>query len=254
MVGDRSSCVDERQANAYEFPYHYIPNSRGFPWFSRRWSFSASYIAAVLLAEEWLVSLPKVEHHCHMDFGCGDGGFIHALKTRGVIEGVKFFGVDFDDHAIGWAKMFHDQPEDFSCGCISDLQEENYHSGSLIEVFEHIPPDEGTTFVANMAKSLKKDAFVFVTVPSTEIRVSAKHYRHFNFNSLSACFESHFRVEEVFGFKKEGLASKPLRHLLDNRFVKAEMNWSSKYLISCYERKYAELKGCGRIGMIISKR
>ena len=72
MVGDRSSCVDERQANAYEFPYHYIPNSRGFPWFSRRWSFSASYIAAVLLAEEWLVSLPKVEHHCHMDFGCGD--------------------------------------------------------------------------------------------------------------------------------------------------------------------------------------
>ena len=156
MVGDRSSCVDERQANAYEFPYHYIPNSRGFPWFSRRWSFSASYIAAVLLAEEWLVSLPKVEHHCHMDFGCGDGGFIHALKTRGVIEGVKFFGVDFDDHAIGWAKMFHDQPEDFSCGCISDLQEENYHSGSLIEVFEHIPPDEGTTFVANMAKSSKK--------------------------------------------------------------------------------------------------
>ena len=254
MVGERSNCIDERQAKAYEFPYHYIPNSLGFPWFSRRWSWSASYIAAVLLAEKWLVSLPLAEHHCHMDFGCGDGGFIHALKTRGVIKGVKFLGVDFDDHAIAWAKIFHDRPDNFSCRCISALQEESYDSGSLIEVFEHIPPDECSTFVANMAKSLKKDAFVFVTVPSTQKKLSAKHYRHFDFNTLATCFERHFRVEDLFGFEKEGLASKPLAHLLDNRFLKAETNWSSKYLISCYERKHAKLKGCGRIGMIISKR
>lgn len=212
------------------------------------------YTAAVFLAEKWLAALPQDGHHRHMDFGCGDGGFIYALKTRGMIKGVRFFGVDLDKKAIGWAKNFHDQPDDFCCRCISDLKEESYDSGSLIEVFEHIPPDEGTTFVVNMAKCLKKDAFVFVTVPSTEIKVTPKHYRHFNFNTLKTCFDTCFRIEEIFGFEKEGLVSKPLRYLLENRFWRAETNQTSKYMISCYERKHTKLKGCGRIGMVISKR
>jgi predicted SAM-dependent methyltransferase len=79
----------------------------------------------------------------------------------------------------------------FNAMDLVNLEAESYDGGTLIEVFEHIPPAECQQFASLLARSLKRSAPLVVTVPSTEKPVTAKHYRHFNFSSLKQCFDGH---------------------------------------------------------------
>lgn len=253
--GDRNNQIDGIQSEQYKFPYHYIPSRNSFPMFSKNWRFAPSYLAALKLVEDWLVELISPnEIHWHMDYGCGDGGFVNALREVDNLAGVQFNGVDFDSRAIAWARVFSKEDEVFQCLDVCDLPAETFDSGSLIEVFEHIPPSEGAHFVAGLAKSLKKGAELFVTVPSSQKPVEEKHYRHFDFALLEECFASDFDVIDKFGFERQTLLSKLLSKILMNRYIVVETPVTSRYLTSEFERKSNILKGCGRIGMVLRKR
>ncbi|MBX2830093.1 MAG: class I SAM-dependent methyltransferase [Rhodospirillales bacterium] len=252
---ERNHSIDGVQAGQYIFPYHYIPSNDGFPMFSRYWKFAPSYLAAVRMVEKWLRQL-SVENpsHKHMDYGCGDGGFVHALRNYRTLENIYFTGVDFDERAIRWAEAFTEDERVFSCTNVHDLPPEEYDSGTLIEVFEHIPSLEGEQFLNGVAKSLKTGALLFVTVPSTEKPVEKKHYRHFDFETLEACFSKNFETVEKFGFEKNTLLSRILAKALMNRYVFIETAITSRYLTNQMERKFSCLAGCGRIGLILRKR
>lgn len=250
----RSSSVDLIQSTQYKFPYHYLPTPDGFPYFGKHWGFSASYISALRLAKDWLDSLPIGAQHRHIDFGCGDGGFINALAPLLGVSAIRLEGVDYDEKAIRWAKLFAPNPDNFRVDDIANLPAETYDTGTLIEVLEHIPPAESGQFIRHMARSLKDSALLFVTVPSTEKPVERKHYRHFDFATLRECFRGDFEVVEHFGFEKRGVAQKVFTRLTMNGFIHAETRYTSQYLIHRLSTKHRALGGCGRIGMVLRKK
>lgn len=246
--------VDSIQSTQYKFPYHYLPGPKRFPYFTKRWKFAPSYIAAIKLAEDWLLSLKAEGKHRHIDYGCGDGGFVNALLNLREWRNIAFEGVDYDENAIRWAKIFSTSPQSFNVIDLADLPAETYDSGTLIEVFEHIPPGEGERFIANLAKSLKKSALLFVTVPSSEKPVPEKHYRHFDFQQLADCFRNDFEIVEQFGFEKPDFLTRVFTGLFTNKSIYIETKPTSKHIIKSLKRKHRSLKGCGRIGLILKKR
>lgn len=245
--------VDDLQSAGYAFPYHYLPSLSDFPNFSKRWAFSPSYLGALRLVINWLCTLERAQGHKHMDFGCGDGGFIHALSNVQDFNAIQFNGIDFDEKAIHWAKAFSQNPQQFQCGDIANLPAETFDSGTLIEVLEHVPPDQVPSFVSATAQALKKGACLFVTVPSTEKPVEAKHYRHFDFETLEACFRDHFKVEHIFGFEKTTFFQKILTKLTFNRFWHFETRLANSYLISTFAKPHPSIQNCGRIALLLRR-
>lgn len=254
MLEKRNSEIDKVQSEQYSFPYHYLPSVKGFPNFSKRWGFSASYIAAINLFADWFKNNKTAEPmHLHMDFGCGDGGFLYHVNQLGLFNEIDFMGIDSDKNAINWAKQFS-QPERFICGDVADLPASKYDSGSLIEVYEHIPPSECPTFLKNIACSLKKGSPLFVTVPSIQKKVSAKHYRHFDFDTLLREFDEHFVTEEIFGFERKNTLTKIFNRLSSCRWWVIETKFTNRLLVNTLKSKHSKIDGCGRIGLIARKR
>lgn len=261
MIGDtaRNPLIDNVQSDEYSFPYHYIPSPSGYLKFSKSWGYSASYIAAINLTKRWLYSLlvtNKVMRHRHMDFGCGDGGFLYVLSKDERLKDIDFDGVDIDERALKWGALFSSMiPNiDLRCGNLRDIEAGTYDSGTLIEVFEHIPIDEAPDFVRGIAKSLKRDSTLFVTVPSTEVPVSDKHYRHFDFDSVQRCFSDQFIVASCFGFEKSSLLSRTLKSVMMQRRIYIETSVTSNYFIREYERTFPEINGCGRIALLLKRK
>ena len=254
MINKRKTQIDKKQAKQYSFPYHYLPNANGFPNFCKDWGFSASYIAAIQLFQKWLeVESKGVASHQHIDYGCGDGGFIYHIKSLKKFDSVEFFGIDFDEKAIKWASLFSES-DNFSNDDIGSLSSSKFDSGSLIEVYEHIPPNECKRFISCVAKSLRSGAPLFVTVPSTQKPLPAKHYRHFDFESLVGEFGEHFVVDEIYAFERKSFISKVINRLLKTKWWYLEIKFTNQYLINSYSAKHSNIKGCGRIGMVVRKK
>ena len=254
MITKRNSEIDKVQSEQYSFPYHYIPSVNGFPNFSKWWGFSASYIAAINLFADWLKDAKSKEPiNLHMDFGCGDGGFLYHVKQLEHFNDIDFIGIDLDNNAINWAKQFL-QSESITCGDVADLPSSKYDSGSLIEVYEHIPPNECPNFLKNIANSLKKNAPLFVTVPSTQKYVQAKHYRHFDFDILLREFDEYFTVEEIFGFERKNTIVKIINRLFYFRWWIIETKITNRLLVNILQSKHSKIDGCGRIGLIVRKK
>lgn len=253
--GRRNASKDFLQAEQYQFPYHYLPRISGFPQFSRNWSYSGSYLAALRIFCDWLVPFSQRMGglSSHLDIGCGDGGFLNgALQNKGLRE-VKFTGIDFDARAIQWATSFSVGKVDFIHGDIARLPAAYFDSASLVEVYEHIPPAECASFLEEVAGRLKTGAELFVTVPSIVKPVSAKHYRHFDFETLEFEFRKNFMVKEVFGFERKSFLTKLLHRLFVSNRWYFEAAWTNELVVRTLQQKYSELKGCGRVGLIATK-
>lgn len=246
--------IDKIQSSEYSFPYHYLPSVNIFPNFSKSWGFAASYIAAINLFLEFLNTIKIKDNHKHMDFGCGDGGFVNAVSLLKEFELINFYGIDFDKDAIRWASIFSKQEGNFLAGDVANLPSSEYDSGSLVEVYEHIPPDKCENFLSSIANSLKKGAPLFVTVPSIEKRLLSKHYRHFNFEVLSEEFSKYFDIVNVYGFEKKTLLSILISNLSRTSWWYFESKITNKFLINNFSKKFSSLKGCGRIVLIVLKK
>jgi SAM-dependent methyltransferase len=151
----RSASVDAIQAQQYAFPYHFIPNPSGHPRFSKIWRFSASYIAALNISRTWLGGCSDLSSDWnHIDIGCGDGAYIYHLSHYPDFSDLSFTGVDFDERAISWARIFNGDRAQFESVDLAEITKESFQSATLIEVIEHIPPHELPKFVESCARVL----------------------------------------------------------------------------------------------------
>lgn len=249
--------IDQLQSDEYKFPYHYLPDARGFPAFSKRWGYAPSYIAALRLVADWLTrkTFPETGTQRHMDYGCGDGGFIEALKSMYAgSASLQFHGIDKDVRAIKWARQFATEDSVFIAGDVADLPFSHYHSGTLIEVLEHIPPELVPHFVEQIARSMAPSAELFVTVPSKQMAVTAKHYQHFDYAGLNSIFSDSFETLSIFSFERRNLLSKVIKKLVTNRVFYFESRLSNEILINTYAKQFSREVGCGRIGLVLRRR
>ncbi|MEO0697599.1 MAG: class I SAM-dependent methyltransferase [Pseudomonadota bacterium] len=247
------------QAEQYVFPYHYLPVfEENTTRLTRQWNWAPNYIAALRLTADWLrrLRISPDRDWKHIDIGCGDGALIfHLSQMFKKNRKMSWVGIDYDDRAIEWARIFNGENTEFVAGDIRrDYPAGSCDSASLIEVAEHIPPQHLSAFIDAIHRVLKPGAQLFVTVPHSNRPVQKKHFQHFDFAHLETCFSSHFEVVEISGFAKHTRLSKLVQRIIMNRRYVFTLEPLSNRVINQLQRTYDETENVGRIVAVFRKR
>jgi 2-polyprenyl-3-methyl-5-hydroxy-6-metoxy-1,4-benzoquinol methylase len=199
------------QEDEYAYPCHYLDL---IPQLECSLSFPKSY-------RRWVRELigPFTGQRV-LDAGCGDGRFCYEIRN----ENLVVTGVDYSERAIGYARAFSPNVS-FRVGGLADFRpEEKFDVVVMLEVLEHIKLDEVSQVVQNLHACLVDNGRLIVTVPSTRIPLSAKHYQHFSPESLEKALSPYFDVLEVHGHLRMGFRRWLVRRMLNRGvFIKGSL-------------------------------
>jgi 2-polyprenyl-3-methyl-5-hydroxy-6-metoxy-1,4-benzoquinol methylase len=174
----------KKSLNKYRLPYHWMRDDLHRD--------SVLYFGYLFLMINELPSPPANV----LDAGCGDGRVASEMvKRRYAVT-----GLDFLETSIQYAKAMVPEATFFSGDLRKDLtvhyqlQPAQFDAVTLLEVYEHIPPDDCPTVLANLHTVLRPGGRIIISVPSNLLPPSDLHYRHFS--------QDEFRREiEAAGFK-----------------------------------------------------
>src|SRR3712207_52547 len=237
------------QEAEYEFPYHYIPSFEGGN-FSQvrklRWGYEyLSYLRFVL------ARLERAEFETLLDVGCGEGRFLREVSKR--FAGKRLLGVDFSARAVEYARLLNPGlrfvREDIADG---SAPSESFDVVTLIETLEHVPPVELREFVAGLRRRVNEGGMLVVSVPSKNIKMSAKHYQHFDLDSLTKALAPRFKVEEHYYLNRISKWDRLLSALLTNRYFILNERRLLNALFRRYERSLLDARAsdCKRICVV----
>jgi SAM-dependent methyltransferase len=198
------------QDSLYEFPYHYLPSLEEGAVFRlhRSLAWGLDYMTYMSFVVELLrQSAP----YSICDIGCGDGRLLHMVKS--FIPRVT--GIDLSERAIAFARAFNPEVE-VLCGDIADLSQQ-YDAIALVEVLEHIPDQQITAFVNHVASLVARNGFLIVTVPTVNVPLNKKHYRHYDVQVLRDTLAPHFQIKDCWWLYRRGIAERLIRRILCNR-------------------------------------
>jgi SAM-dependent methyltransferase len=237
------------QEAEYEFPYHYIPRLEGGN-FSQvrklRWGYEyLSYLRFVL------ARLERAEFDSLVDVGCGEGRFLREVSKR--FPGKRLLGVDFSARAVEYARLLNPGLS-FARADISDdsATRERFDVVTLIETLEHVPHVELDAFVAGLRRRVNDGGLLIVSVPSVNIKMSAKHYQHFDLGSLTTTLAPYFKVEEHYYLNRISKWDRLLSAVLTNRYFILNERRLLNALFRRYERSLlgARESDCKRICVV----
>jgi 2-polyprenyl-3-methyl-5-hydroxy-6-metoxy-1,4-benzoquinol methylase len=165
------------QASQYVFPYHHIPHIDRDGCGSRcrylEWGYQ--YLCYQLHIRDIVL---KLTPSSVLEVGCGDGVFIGNLKDK-----VKTLaGCDPDKRALQFARAFCPQAEFYTTK--ADGVPGTFDVVVSIEVLEHIPPEDVSRFLQTLAAKTKPGGHIVLSVPTTVIPLTPKHYRHYEISTL----------------------------------------------------------------------
>jgi 2-polyprenyl-3-methyl-5-hydroxy-6-metoxy-1,4-benzoquinol methylase len=245
--------VQENQEEQYEFPYHYIPTvDNGNFSQTRYWSWGYRYLGGIQLVEE---QLSEIEFDSLIDIGCGDGRFLKEIESK--YPEVDTLGVDYSQRAINFANSMNPQIS-YDCRDITqDRIPKDYDVATLIEVLEHIPPDDLANFVDATVDTLTSDGTLIVTVPHKNKPVQPKHYQHFDQSTLIHTLEDHFESMKFIPFDEQSRILNVLQKVLGgrgNQFIITNEFLNSSFW-RLYKKKYlyTSEKNCGRIAVVCER-
>jgi cyclopropane fatty-acyl-phospholipid synthase-like methyltransferase len=155
-----------------------------------------------------------------LDFGCGDGRLLKELLVR-LPDDVRLVGQDLDRRALMYARAFHDGTSVRFVPSLDDVAGERFDVIVTSEVLEHIPPDECRGVVEKLWERVAPSGSLVVTVPTTNLPLSRKHYRHFDLELLRAVVEPGFELRSVRYLHRAGAIHKLVRGLASNRLFLA---------------------------------
>jgi len=207
------------QDEEYGFPYHYLVDFSN-PWpqiRTTRWGWEYySYVNQVHTEIEML------KPNSILDVGCGDGLLLNSLS--GVTEKT---GLDLSKRSIDFAKAFASDTE-FHVESVDDWTKPA-DIVTLIEVIEHIPDDQLSSFLTQSAKLAKE--YILISVPTDVFPVSEKHYRHYN-EALLEQQTAHLDFEIVWQKRvfKRSLLTKILTRISCNKIFQINSKFFSKQL------------------------
>lgn len=207
---------DASQESQYALPYHYIPSIEdGHFQQHLYWSWGFHYLGAIelvlsILAEEPFESL--------IDVGCGDGRFLLEVSKR--YFGKPLVGVDSSQRAIHLARALNPNLN-FECRdiCVDKHRQDSFTVATVIEVLEHIPVESIEDFIVGLADFQESGGRLILTVPHKNKTVQAKHYQHFDGESLKKVLGPHYEIERTLFFDMSSrLFDGIINRLLGNRF------------------------------------
>ncbi|MDP1613838.1 MAG: class I SAM-dependent methyltransferase [Sulfuritalea sp.] len=233
--------LQQAQDDEYAFPYHYVTRmpDRGFrQHFVDTWGIN--YISTI---EFLLGRIRAGAHETLVDVGCGDGRLTREIALGTGIA--RVCGVDYSARAIGLARAMNQDLQQIEFRR-EDITGETglggFDAAVLMEVFEHVHPDEAEAFIRGVRRLLKPQGRLHLTVPHTNKPVEYKHFRHFTADGLIACLKPDFDIVEVVPFERIGGTRRRLLNgllynryfvLNDQRVLSRAYRWYMKNLFHC---------------------
>lgn len=198
------------QEELYKFPYHYLPTLERaeVPRVHRSLTWGLDYLTYTSFVVD---QVGRIAPQSLLDVGCGDGRLINLIKST-VPE---VLGVDVSERAIGFARAFNPAVQ-FKCADIADLSGA-YELVTLVEVLEHIPDEQVRGFVRDAARLTQVGGWLLATVPTVNVPVNRKHYRHYDLRLLEATLAPYFEISEHWWLYRQSLLGRWLRALVVNR-------------------------------------
>jgi SAM-dependent methyltransferase len=234
------------QEDLYGFPYHHVPvwDESGF----RHFRIMPSAYEYASYSRHVLNLLRSLSWRSLLDVGCGDGRM--CAEVRRTFPHVTVAGVDPSQRAIAFARAF--APEcDIVCGDIQspDVLPETFDVVLLIEVLEHISPQGAQAFLAALGRRLAPCGTLILTVPSSNVQVSPKHYRHFDEGDLRAVLSPQFADIEITFLNRDTIWEWFVYRLMLNPFVAVTNRSFLRWWLRVYERRYlpAAATNCRRL-------
>lgn len=223
------------QEDKYSFPYHHvitISKNHFSQNFNIKWGYEyASYISFIV------DKLKSLSFDSLIDVGCGDGKFLSELDKR--IPGKILSGVDYSRRAIGLAKIVS-PGIDYTYGDISaeETIKNIFDAATLIETLEHIHPNKINAFISSIARILKKDGLLIVSVPSIIEKPDSHHFQHFDENKLINYFSKHFKCNEIHYINKSSKNVERLSKIFTNKYFILNNKRMKNHLYNYYLKKF----------------
>ena len=195
------------QENEYSFPYHYLTSlNNNVPSIDKRLSWGYEYLTYVDFITKYIEE--EINPKSLLDIGCGDGFLINNLVFD---NSKKINGIDLSEKAISFAKAFSNGYE-FYCKDIFDVKEK-FNTVCLIEVIEHIPDGELSSFIDESFKKVDVGGYLIISVPTTVDPVQKKHFRHYDESLLNKHInhENFKIIDQVRLYKKSKLLEKMIK-------------------------------------------
>lgn len=229
------------QDDQYIFPYHYLVELKKYNL--KRISWGVKYYCYIKHTIDYIQSL---EFQTLIDVGCGDGRLISEMANENKEK--RFHGIDLSHSAINLAKALNYQQDNLQFA-VQDIEEvdEKFDVVVLNEVLEHIPDEDMGNFTENVIARLKKGGKLVITVPSKNVPLSMKHYRHYDSDMLTGTFSELKLIEKKFLFKHSKMNK--LFYELFNRinFKKLELFVAEKLMFKAHK------KNCSLIFVVFEK-
>ena len=186
------------QEDEYSFPYHYL--GVYFERYQR-----LEQLPYVVKLETVREILGPLEGRRVLDAGCGDGRLCYELQDGGA----ELVGVDYSEKAIAFARAFNPGAQFQLCDLLELPFEEEFDVVTLVDVIEHMPPEQLPVVIKGLWRAMKPGARLLVSVPTPHTPLIRKHYQHFTAEQLEALFAPVVAAVTSRGFEKHG---RPCRH------------------------------------------
>ena len=241
----------QNQEDEYVFPYHHVP-ALGADGFTQTytWTWGLPYLGGIRFVTD---KVANIGFDSLIDIGCGDGRFLAEVSKQ--FPKKRLMGVDYSRRAVSFAKAFCPQL-DFRCmDLIGDELAETFDIATMIEVYEHIPPNICEDFLRAATGKLNSRGTMIVTVPHSNTPLQEKHYRHFDAKTLVSEFGKFFESVTIVPFDRRSL----LLRLLDNICNRPDFIFSRQRIMNARWRHYidyclhdANEENCRRIAAVCS--
>lgn len=225
------------QEEQYSFPYHYLVEIKNNCLNFKKFIYGFEYFTYLNLIKSRIIKLrPK----SIIDIGCGDGKLIYELcKNQEFYNSVnRIIGIDKDKRAISFAKAFNEYGKvKFFSENILNFKNESFDIGILMEIIEHIPDKDLNGLIDKVSELISIEGLLFVSVPSKNLILQPKHYRHYYKEDLIDLFKNKFNLQDFFFLYHETFINKLIKKIYLISDILG-FNYFKKKLFSLYKRKY----------------
>lgn len=161
------------------------------------------------------------------DAGCGDG----RIAAEMIAAGCRVTGIDILSESVHYARTLVPEGQFFQGDLRTDfaskqgLTPESFDAAVMVEVYEHLPPDDCAVVLANVRALMRNRARLILSVPTHRLPASKLHYRHFSRVEIEAELnEAGFVIDRViYQHRLDSLSNLLLgdtvERILDNRWI-----------------------------------
>lgn len=197
--------------------------------------------------------LEEIQPQSVIDVGCGDGRLLYEAKSR--LPGTAFFGVDYSKRSLAFARAFNPDVSFVCADILEGVPDRRGEVVTAVEVLEHIRPQDFAQFVHGIHLLLKDSGILIATVPSDNVPVPSKHYRHFTVESLKKELSPYFEVTEHIYLNKSSVGQRLIARLLTNRVFILNHRGFAGWLYRQYRKRYiiADERSAKRLCVVCKK-